>query len=143
MTTEQGQALSKPLPRPEHAFTDQFWDACQRHELIIPYCTKCSRYFWYPRQECPFCLEGAWEWRKVSGKGRVYTFTLVRQPGHPAFAEEVPYPYAIIQLDEGVRLISNVVGIDPLQLQCEQRVEVVFEEASPDVTLFKFRPIPE
>lgn len=136
----QQQPLQKPLPRPADQITDAFWDATRRGELVVPYCTYCGDYFWYPRQVCPKCLRAQWEWRKVSGNGRVYTFTLVRQPGHPAFADDTPYPYAIIQLDEGIRMISNVVEVDPLEVYCEMPVEVVFEKVNDDVTLFKFKP---
>lgn len=139
MTQPQPQ-YRKPLPRPADAITDIFWDHTKQGELIMPYCPRCAEYFWYPRQYCPNCLLPDWEWRKVSGKGKVYTYTLVRQPGNPAFADDVPYPYCIIQLDEGPRLISNVVGIDPLEVKCEMRVEVTFEKMSDDISLFKFKP---
>ncbi len=74
----------KPLPRAEDpALTQPFWDATKRHELVIPHCSKCNQYFWYPRQACPNCLQEDWEWTPVSGKASLHTFTVVRQAQNP------------------------------------------------------------
>ena len=76
----------------------------------------------------------------ATGKGRLYTYTVVRQPQNPSFNEDVPYSYAIVQLDEGVRVISNVVGCPVEELKVDMPLEVVFEDVTPDWTLFKFKP---
>lgn len=137
MTTE----YKKPVPRPLHPeLTKPFWEAAKRHELLIPRCKICSKYFWYPREECPYCLRQGWDWHVATGKGRLYTYTVVRQPQNPAFNEDVPYIYAIVQLDEGVRMISNVVGCPVEELKVDMPLEVVFEDVTPDWTLFKFKP---
>jgi hypothetical protein len=133
---------AKPLPRPEiPELTQAFWDAARRHELVIPRCRVCDAFFWYPRERCPSCLRADWEWTPVSGKGRLHTFTVVRQPSNPTFNEDVPYAYAMVQLDEGVRLISNVVECAiPDDLEVNMRLEIVFDDVTDEWTLPKFRP---
>lgn len=132
----------KPLPRAmDPNLSQPFWDGAKRHELLIPRCRSCSQHFWYPRQACPNCLTEDWEWAQASGKGRLYSFTVVRQPQNPAFQEDVPYPYAIVQLDEGVRMISNVVDVEvPDGLEVDMRLEVTFDDVTDEWTLPKFRP---
>lgn len=133
---------AKPIPRPEvPELTQEFWDAAKRHELVIPRCRVCNSYFWYPREACPSCLRADWEWSPVSGKARLHTFTVVRQPSNPAFNEDVPYAYALVQLDEGPRMISNVVDCPiPDGLAIDMRLEVSFDDVTDEWTLPKFRP---
>lgn len=133
---------TKPVPRPEiPELTQPFWDAAKRHELIIPRCRQCNSYFWYPREMCPDCLQKDWEWTAVSGKARLHTFTVVRQPSNPNFAEDVPYAYAMVQLDEGVRMISNITDCEiPDGLEVDMRLEATFDDVTEDWTLVKFRP---
>jgi len=138
---------TKPLPIPgglfgttTEEFTRPFWEAAKKHELIIPRCKSHGGLFFYPRELCPVCLSSDLEWVKVSGNGRVYAFTIVYQPNDPLFVEDVPYVYAVIQLDEGVRIISNVIGIDPADVKIDMVVEAVFEDITDDWTLVKFKP---
>ena len=132
----------KPVPRgPDEELTRPFWEAAKRHEMVIPRCSQCNRFFWYPRAACPHCLQERWEWSPVSGRGRLHTFTIVRQPQNPAFAEDVPYAYAIVQLEEGVRLISNMVDCElPDGIHVDMAVEAVYEDITDDWTLVKFKP---
>jgi hypothetical protein len=81
------------------------------------------------------------EWVESSGKGWVYACSISYQPAHPAFADDVPYVLAIIELDEGVRMHSNVVGIDPKEVEIGMRVEVAWDDVTPEFSLPKFRPI--
>ena len=135
--------FEKPLPRPEHPeLTQPFWDAAKRHELVIPRCRRCDSFFWYPRELCPDCYEADWEWAPVSGRGRLYTYTVVRQPLNPAFEEDLPYAYAVVQLDEGVRLISNIVDCEiPDGLSVDMALEASYDDVSEEWTLVKFRPV--
>ncbi len=143
MTTE----YTKPLPIPGglHGttlgdFTKPFWEATKRHELVIQRCRTCDRFFFYPRELCPTCLSDNLEWAPVSGRGRVHAFTIVYQPNDPRFNEDVPYVYAVIQLDEGARMISNVIDIEPHDVQVDMPVVAVFEDITPEWTLVKFKP---
>ena len=133
----------KPEPRPEVPdLTMPFWEAAKRHELVVPRCTPCNAFFWYPREACPTCLKSdSWDWAEVSGNARLHTFTIVRQPLHPGFQEEVPYVFAVVQLDEGVRMMSNIVDCDVVEdIEIDMKLEVKFDDISDDWTLVKFRP---
>jgi uncharacterized protein len=141
-TAQDGRpAVAKPLPRPEsRALTAPFWAATRRHELVIQRCKQCSTWVFHPREQCPECFSRELDWTPVSGRGRVYAFTVVHQPAHPGFQADSPYTYAIIQLEEGVRMASNVVGCEPAAVRVDLPVVAVFDDVSPDWTLVKFRP---
>jgi uncharacterized OB-fold protein len=97
------QEYRKPLPNPFHEETSQaFWEGTKRHELMMPRCRKCSHMFFYPREACPVCLSSDIEWQKVSGNGRLYSYTVIYQPANRQFNQDVPYIYAMVQLDEGL-----------------------------------------
>jgi len=131
----------KPMPLQENkGLTDPFWQAAKRHELVIQRCKKCANFIHHPREQCPFCFSQDLEWQQVSGRGRVYAYTVVYQAQHPAFQEEAPYTFAIVQLDEGPRLVTNIVGCPPDAVQCDMRVVVDFDDISPEWTLVKFKP---
>ena len=131
----------KPLPRPlSPSLTQPFWEAAKRHELVMPRCKTCDHCFFYPRSECPRCLSSDLEWVKVSGRGRLHTFTVVRQPANPAFQDDAPYIYAVVQLDEGPRLVSNVVECDIAAVRVDMPLQAVFADVTPEWTLVKFKP---
>ncbi len=129
----------KPLPHPTPA-SRPFWEAAKRHELQIQRCTKCSAHIFYPRELCPECLAPDLQWIKVSGKGSVYSFTIAQQATHHGFAEEVPYVIAIVELDEGPRLTTNITGCKPEAVRIGMPVVASFDDVTPEMTLVKFRP---
>ena len=129
----------KPLPIPSQ-LSEPFWSACKNHELKIQRCRSCGVFRFPPAILCPECLSREVEWKKVSGKGKVFSFVVYRRLYHPAFEADLPYTVAVIELEEGARLLSNVVGIPPEQVTCDMHVEVVFEDVTPEMTLPKFRP---
>ena len=131
----------KPLPSPSPE-TQPFWAACKRHELWLPFCRSCQQFHFYPRQFCPHCGSRDIEWRRASGRGRVYTFAIQYRAWHPGWSDDVPYVTALVQLDEGPRLFTNIVGVDPdpRKIRCDMPVEVVFEDVSEEISLPKFRP---
>jgi uncharacterized OB-fold protein len=132
---------TKPLTRPVNPeLTRPFWQAAKRHELVMPRCTTCAHIFFYPRSECPRCFSTALEWVPVSGRGRLHSFTIVYQPANAAFREEAPHVYAVVQLDEGPRLVSNVVECDPEAVSVDMPLVAVFDEVTPEWTLVKFKP---
>lgn len=137
MTTE----YKKPLPRPlSPELSKPFWDAAKRHELMMPRCQKCDRFFFYPREECPRCFSRDPQWANVSGRGRLHSYTIVHQPANPAFQEDAPHVYAVIQLDEGPRMISNMVECEFDDLQVDMPVVAVYDDITPEWTLVKFKP---
>lgn len=135
------EKYAKPLPTPSPE-TQHFWDACKCHELWLPFCRPCQESYWYPRDFCPTCSSRDVEWRQSSGRGVVYTFAIHYRAFHPGWSNEIPYATALIDLEEGVRIFSNLIGIDPepRAIRCGMPVEVVFEDVTPEVTLPKWRP---
>ena len=133
------KAYKKPLPRIDEE-SRGYWEALARHELYFQRCRSCGTQRFYPRAVCPVCLSEAVEWVRASGRGTVYSFTVTYQNQAPGFREEVPYVLAVVELAEGVRMMTNVVGCPPDQVRIGMAVEVVFEDVTPEITLAKFRP---
>lgn len=130
----------KPLPIPD-IDSKEFWDGCHRHELLLQKCKPNNHYRYPPRPICPECFSTDLVWEKASGKGEVYTFIIVRRPAGPDWEADVPYVLAVIQLAEGVRMMSNVVGCRPEDVKIGMKVEVAFDDVTETVSLPKFKPI--
>jgi len=131
---------TKPLPVP-NLDSQPFWEGCKRHELLIPRCRRCGNYHFYPRFFCPKCVSNNLEWVKVGGRGKVYTFTIIERAGMAAFEEEVPYILALVQLEEGVLMMSNIVGCQLDKIEIGMDVQVVFDDVTDEITLPKFKPL--
>ena len=129
----------KPIPALDEV-SKTFWQGCQREELLLQRCNNCGRFQFYPRPLCVNCMSRSLEWVRSSGKGAVYSFTVTHQTTTPGFAQELPYVYAIVELAEGVRLTTNIVGCPPEQVYIGMPVVVVFEPISPEISLPKFVP---
>lgn len=131
-------APSRPLPSLHELDTAPFWKATSDGRLTYPVCKACETVVFYPRAHCTSCLSDDLEWRESSGRGTVYTFSIVRQSYHPFFRGIAPYAVAWIDLDEGPRLASNVIEIDPDSIEIGMAVELVWEEHEElSVPLFK------
>ncbi len=128
------------LPEPTPT-TQPFWDAAHRHVLSIQRCKGCGVHIFYPRPACPECGSVELEWNEVSGRGTLYSFTIARRPTARDFADKVPYTIAIVELEEGPHLATNVVGCDPETLRIGQPLEAVFEDVSDEISLVHFRPV--
>lgn len=126
-----------PVPTPESV---EFWEGCKRGELLIQQCRHCGKLRYYPRVACPWCGSEEYRWHKASGKGEVYSFIVVHPPTLPAFKDRVPYPVILVELEEGVRMISNMVDCKNEDIRIGMPVEVVFDQVSEHLTLPKFRP---
>ena len=129
----------KPLPQPTPD-SEPFWEACRRHSLEMQQCSSCGQFWFPPGNRCAHCLSETWRWQPLSGKGSVITFTVMRRAYQSGFADELPYTVAVIELREGPRLISNVIGCPPEAVQVGMPVQVVFEDCTPEATLPKFIP---
>ena len=130
---------SKPIPVPTRE-TQPYWDGCKQHELRIQQCTACGHSQFYPRLYCTACMSERVEWVKASGRGTVLSFTIVYRPVTQAFAADVPYVVALITLDEGPQLMSNVVGCAPETVHIGMPVEVTFEDWTEEISVPKFKP---
>ena len=118
----------------------EFFDRCARGELAVQRCSACGALRHYPRPHCPECMSPEWTWQASSGRGTVYTFTVVRQNLNPRFRDRIPYVVAVVELDEGVRVLTNLVGVDPDAVRVGMPVSVVFDEDPDGRTVPRFQP---
>jgi uncharacterized protein len=131
--------LPNPAPYISPEMTD-FWAATAEGRLTLPKCNDCNEYVWYPRPFCPACGSTDVAWTDVSGKGSVYTFTVVHRSGVPGYREYGPYVIAYVQLEEGPKVMTNIVGIDPEKVTVGLPVSVVFNDTGKGNALFRFQP---
>jgi uncharacterized OB-fold protein len=129
---------SKPLPVIE-TWNAPYWQAAKRHEFVAQRCQTCGYIHLPPGPVCTNCLAAEQDWVQLSGKGTIYSYGIYYQLWHPGFKADIPYNVALIQLAEGPQIISQVVGCKNEALDCGLDVEVVFDDATPEVTLPKFR----
>lgn len=134
-------AVRFDLPAPDPS-TDEWWAAARDGRLLIKRCRTCNRAHAYPRPFCPHCWSDDVEWEQVSGTATVYTYSTVHVNDLPPFGDKVPYTAAIVELDEGPRLMTNLVGCDPDDVRIGMPVEVTFVEQTDEFTLAMFRPVP-
>ena len=135
---------SRPQPRFPEPITEPFWEGAKNGELKFQRCDDCDEVVFYPRPHCPQCGGTNLSWNTSSGEGTVYTFSVVRQNRNPAFADLGAYAVAYVDVDEGFRMLTNIVGVDdPTQdVAIGQRVRVEFEpQDSGDYPIPVFRPI--
>jgi len=131
---------AKPLP----TITEEgkpYWEGCKRHEFLLQRCNDCNKFQFPHRTICSHCSSFNVKSVRGSGKGVVYSFTTVYRPPTGGFELDVPYTVAIIELDEGPRMMSNVVGCKPEDVRIGMRVGVIFEDVTEEITLPKFKPI--
>ncbi|MFQ5852919.1 MAG: Zn-ribbon domain-containing OB-fold protein [Candidatus Binatia bacterium] len=136
MTEQQSWRL---LPTIEGE-TRRYWEAAARHQLLIQRCRSCQSYQFYPRGFCGECYSLDMEWVPSSGKGTVWTFTVTRQNRDRSFREMVPYVLAYVELEEGVKMMTNIVECKPEEVFIGMPVEVTFEDVTREVSIPKFRP---
>lgn len=127
-----------PLPR-IGGMSAEFYRFCKQHELRFQRCTECGAWRHIPRDMCAKCGSFKWEWARSSGKGKVFSWTTATQPMMPQFAGEVPYSPVIVELDEGVRMVTWLTGVKPDEFKLGMPVEVAFDDVAPEVSLPKFR----
>lgn len=131
-------AYDKPLPRLE-GLSGEFYGWCRQGELRFQRCSGCGAFRHVPRSMCPRCNSMEWEWARSSGCGTVYTWTVVERALHPAFMNATPLAPVVVEMAEGVRLLSTMIDCAPQELSIGMPVEVVFEAVTPEVTLPRFR----
>lgn len=135
----QTTVAKKPVPVVSE-WAEPFWAGTREGRLMIQKCGDCARPIFYPRAACPHCASDNVGWIEASGRGTVYSYTVVESNAPSAFQADMPYVVAVIVLEEGVRLLSNVVQCDPGQLRCDMPVQVVFERLDDQFVLPKFKP---
>jgi uncharacterized OB-fold protein len=143
MTIEglQETVALRALPAPDNA-SRHYWQRAADGQLVVQRCTSCGSFQFYPRALCVTCA-GETEWLDASGRGTLYTYTIIRQNRSPAFAALVPYAVGMVELEEGVRMMSNIVDCDVDQLSVGMALEVLLLKAADDVGLPFWRPASE
>ena len=133
--------MSTRLIPPTSELTEPYWQGAQRHELLIQHCGSCDVHIFPPRAHCPQCGAGELSWQQVSGRGTVYTYTVAHRPPHPVFADQCPMVIAVVELAEGPRLMTNIVGCEPDAVSVGMAVEADFEPIDDsDLSLPVFSP---
>ncbi|MFP6706954.1 MAG: Zn-ribbon domain-containing OB-fold protein [Alphaproteobacteria bacterium] len=134
--------LLRPLPKPMTPEAKPYWDGLREGKLMLPECNDCGKAFFYPRIACPNCHSRNVGWVQASGKGRLYSFQIAYRALNPAFKIPPPYVLAMVELEEGPRLMSNLINVeaDPDVIKCDMAVEVVFEKQTDEVTIPLFQP---
>ena len=138
---EAEAGIPKPLPTLE-GLAGEFYAWCKQGELRFQRCVTCETWRHVPREICAACGSWDWGWQPSSGRGSVFTWTVVARALHPAFQDDVTRAPTVIELEEGVRLLSQVVDCPPEELQIGMPVQVIFDAVTEDVTLPKFRRTP-
>ena len=127
----------QPIPTPESA---AYWEACNEGRLLLQRCAACGHHQFYPRLLCTHCMSGDLDWHEAAGRGRVKSFTIIRRPLTEAYADDVPYVVALVELAEGPTMMSNVVGCDPESVTIGMDVAVDFERRTEEIAVPVFRP---
>lgn len=132
---------NKPLPefRPE---TKPYWEATKNHKFKLPKSKTDNKFFFYPRAVSPYDdMSQDIEWVEASGRGKVWTYSIHNMGPTKAYKGDPPYVVALVELDEGVKMMTNIVDCDPQDVKIGMEVEVVFDDITEDVTLPKFKPV--
>lgn len=114
-----------------------FWEGVNDHKLMIQWCADCKKHIFYPRIHCPHCFSENVSWVEASGQGRIHSYTVVHRAG-PPFKEQTPYVVAIVELNEGVKMMSRIIG-DREKISIDKPVSVVYEKIDDEVTLPYFK----
>jgi uncharacterized OB-fold protein len=131
---------TKPLPNLNNPRTKPYWDAAKQHELRMQRCPDCGYVRYPPAPRCPECLQENDEWAALSGRGKIWSFNVYHHVFSQTFKEDIPYNVALVELEEGPRLITNIVGVPNDDLRVDMPVEVVFDDVTDEVSLVKFKP---
>ncbi|WP_244928600.1 OB-fold domain-containing protein [Nocardioides sp. W7] len=142
MTQPTTEPVTEPRPLPEPTPVSQpFWDALREHRIRIQWSPSGQQWVFYPRLLAPGTLADDLEWKEISGRGTLYTFTVAHRPTAPPWADAVPQLLAVVEWDEGPRVSTELVGVDPADVRVGMRVAPVFHD-DPDsgTTLLHYRP---
>lgn len=136
--TTNNQSYDKPLPTLDVS-NGPFWEATRAHRLALQHCSDCGKARYPINHLCPHCLSEKFEWKPISGRGTVYSSIVFHQVYNQSFAKDGPYNVSLIQLDEGPRMLSNVVDIPPSEVKVGDKVEVVFDDVTAGISIPRFK----
>lgn len=127
---------TRPLPQADDE-SREFYAGARRHELMLMRCRSCGAWRLPSRPRCPDCWSTDTEWVKASGRAKLYSYGIMHQQV-PGFEDRVPYLYAIVELEEGPRIVSDIVDVPPGEVRCEMPLRAVFDDVADDTTLVRF-----
>ena len=130
----------KPLPVVQ-PWSKEFWEGAKQHKLLIQECQDCKTKIFYPRQYCPDCWSANLGWAEASGKATIFCHTITMAGVEEKFAKDLPYVLAMVNLEEGIRMMTRIVECDPDEVSIGMDVEVVFEDITEEFSLPFFRPV--
>jgi uncharacterized OB-fold protein len=130
----------KPLPEIQR-WSKPFWEGTKQKKLLIQQCKDCNSNIFYPRKFCPECWSSNTSWVEASGKGKVFTFSVTMTGVEDRFVNDLPFILALVDLEEGVRMMTTIVECQPEEVKIGMDVEVIFEDITDEFTLPKWRPV--
>jgi uncharacterized OB-fold protein len=137
-----GEAAKTLLPKISSDVAP-FWQGCKERRLLLQKCLECGHVRHPASFLCPECLSASYDWIESRGKGKIYSFVVFYRAFHPAVVDKIPYVVAVVELDEGPSILTNVVGCSANELSCEQRVQLKWEDLNDQVTLPIFESVAE
>lgn len=138
--TDATEATPTRIEPPLDRDLSTFWDGTREQQLLIPTCRSCGKPFWYPRPTCPHCLSTDIDWKASSGAGEVAAVSVMHRPANPLMADKVPYAVVLVDLDDGVRVMSNATGVDANDVTVGMRVALTWEPLTDGRNLWLFAP---
>jgi len=130
---------NKPIPV-KQPWTEEFWKGTKEHKFLIQHCDDCDINIFYPRKFCPECWGSNFGWIEASGKGKLHTHTVTHHGVEQRFAGDLPFVLALVDMDEGVRVMTRIVNCEHEDLKCDMPVEIVWEDITDDMALYFFQP---
>ncbi|MFH1154451.1 MAG: Zn-ribbon domain-containing OB-fold protein [Pseudomonadota bacterium] len=130
----------KPLPEIQ-PWSKAFWEGTREEKLLIQECLDCKSKIFYPRKHCPECWSSRLSWVEASGKGKIFSYTITQAGVEEPFSQDLPLILALVDLDENVRMMSNIIDCKPEDLSIGMDLEVVFQKVTDEITLPKWRPV--
>ena len=130
---------TKPLPAIS-TLNQPYWDGLKQRKMVLPKCEPCNKVWYPPTRFCPTCWSRDFSWQQLSGRGKVNSWVVFHQAYFSSLKDDVPYNVAEVELEEGPRLLTNLVELSQTQIRIGMSVEVVYEDVTDEVTLAKFKP---
>jgi uncharacterized OB-fold protein len=139
MMAETQAKYQKPLPAIT-SLNQPYWDALKRRELRMQKCDGCGRIWYPPSPLCPGCWSRKFTWTQLSGRGKINTWVIFHQAYFHSYEQDIPYNVVEVELDEGPRILTNLIGLPNGDIRAGLPVEIVFDDVTDEITLAKFKP---
>jgi len=130
--------IERPAIKPTE-ISQSFWDACTEGKLVVQKCKACEKLRHYPQLLCPSCHSDDVEWSEIAATGTIYTYTIARRPFHPAWKDNAPYALVTVEMEGGVRMLGDILNVDPEAVKIGGSVKVEFEDMPGQGVVPRFR----